>query len=56
MTKNLPKDETIKKWIKSSKSKKAFEEEMRRRLDIVEKDCKAKKNKLQYILKRLQDL
>ena len=52
----MPKDETIQKWIKSYKSKKAFEEEMCRRLDIVEKDYVAKKDKLQYILKRLKDM
>ena len=54
--KSMPKDETIKKWIGSYKSKKALEEEMRRRLDIVEKDYKAKKTKLQYILNRLEHL
>lgn len=54
--KDMPKDETIKKWIKSSKSKKAFEKEMLRRLGVIEKDYKSKKNKLQYILKRLKSL
>ena len=52
----MPKDETIKKWIKSHKSKKAFEKEMLRRLVFVEKDYKAKKSKLQYIIKRLKDI
>ena len=54
--KSMPKDETIQKWIKSSKSKKAFEEEMLRRLNVVEKEYKAKKKKLQYIIKRLKSL
>jgi hypothetical protein len=54
--KGMPKDETIKKWIESSKSKKAFEKEMLRRLDVLEKDYKSKKAKLQYILKRLRSL
>jgi len=54
--KGMPKDETIQKWIKSSESKKAFEKDMLRRLDFVEKDYKAKKAKLQYILKRLKSL
>ena len=52
----MPKDETIQKWIQSSKSKKAFEKEMLRRLDVVEEDYKAKKKKLQYIIKRLKNL
>ena len=56
MIKNMPKDETIKKWIKSSKSKKAFEEEMLRRLIIVEKSYRTKRAKIQYILKRLRVL
>ena len=54
--KSMPKDETIQKWIQSSKSKKAFEKEMLRRLDVVEEDYKAKKKKLQYIIKRLKNL
>ncbi len=54
--KNMPKDETIEKWIKSSESKKAFEKEMLRRLDILERDYKAKKTKLKYILKRLKSM
>ena len=54
--KSMPKDETIQKWIKSSKSKKTFEKEMLRRLDVVEEDYKAKKKKLQYIIKRLKSL
>ena len=52
----MPKDETIKKWIKSYKSKKAFEKEMLRRLDIVEEEYKAKKTKIRYILRRLKSL
>lgn len=47
----MPKDETIKKWIKS-KGKKNFEEDMKRRLDILEK----KKSKIKYILKRLKKI
>lgn len=54
--KSKPKDETIRRWIRSYKSKKAFEKEMRRRLDIVETDYKEKKTKLNYILKRLKNL
>ncbi len=50
--KKMPKDETIKRWIKTYSSKKAFEKEMLRRLDIVE----AKKAKIRYILKRLKTL
>lgn len=34
--KGMPKDETIQKWIKSSKSKKTFEGEMLRRLRSIE--------------------
>jgi hypothetical protein len=52
----MPKDETIKKWIKSFGSKKALEEEMLRRLDFVETDYTTKKSKLQYILTRLKNL
>ena len=52
----IPKDETIKKWIKSYKSKKAFEKEIYRRLDFIEKDYQTKKTKLQYILKRLKTI
>lgn len=54
--KGMPKDETIEKWIKASGSKEAFEKDMLKRLDFVEKDYKAKKNKLQYIIKRLKSL
>ncbi|MBN2881407.1 hypothetical protein JXM83_05135 [Candidatus Woesearchaeota archaeon] len=54
--KSMPKDETIEKWIKSSGSKEAFEKEMLRRLDVVEEEYRAKKTKIQYILKRLKSL
>ena len=54
--KSMPKDETIKKWITSYKSKKSLEKEMLKKLDIVEKDYKAKKTKLKYILSRLKHL
>lgn len=50
-----PKDETIKKWIKAYKSKKAFEKEIKRRIAYIEEDYKKKKAKLQYILKRLNN-
>ena len=55
----LPKDETIKNWFgkdKKFKTKYSLEKEMRRRLDIVEKEYKTKKSKLQYILKRLKQI
>ena len=55
----LPKDETIKNWFgkdKKFKTKSSLEKEMRRRLEIVEKEYKAKKSKLQYILRRLKQI
>ncbi len=54
--KGMPKDETIQKWIESSKSKKIFEKEMLKRLNSVEREYKTKKKKLQYILERLRSL
>ena len=52
----MPKDETIKKWTTSYKSKKAFEAEILKKLDFVEKEYKTKKTKLKYILGRLKQL
>jgi len=54
--KTLPKDETIKKWIGSYKSKKDFQKEIERRLEFIGEDYKKKKIKLKYILKRLKEI
>lgn len=51
-------DETIKKYVnvyKKTKNK-SFTEEIKRRLDVVEKDYTKKKIKLKYVLERLKKL
>ena len=57
----LYQDKTLKKYVKSFEEAKkldpghlSFEEEMLRRLEIVEKDYISKKIKLQYILDRIR--
>ncbi len=54
--KGMPKDETIEKWIRNHGSKEDFEKDMKRRLEVVEKQYQYKKAKLQYILERLKEM